>query len=118
MPGQPRWPALQPYAESWVEGTARGRLWDTGSGYPAARFDEGDARIPGVVVVLRSGRLGEVVRLLDAIEGEGVLFRRVTVVTSEGPALAYEWVRSTDGLEPLPGGWIDQTLGRDRGPGS
>ena len=110
MPGQPRWPALQPYVTSWRAGTAHGRMWDTGRGYPAVRFDGpgepiGGDPIPGVVVDLAPGCVAEAVATLDRIEGEGVLYRRVEVSTSEGPAMAYAWLGSTEGMALLATGW-------------
>ncbi len=105
MPGEPRWPALRPYATSWGRATAMGRLWDTGRGYPAVRFDEGAEAIPGIVVTLAPDLAADAVAILDRIEGEGVLYRRVDVVTSAGPAMSYEWLGATDGLAPLAKGW-------------
>jgi gamma-glutamylcyclotransferase (GGCT)/AIG2-like uncharacterized protein YtfP len=106
MPGQPRWPVLQPHARSTRSATARGRLWDTGVGYPAARFDdETGGDIPGALVTIAPDAAADVVTTLDRIEGEGVLFRRVQVETSVGPALSYEWLGPTEDLSPLPDGW-------------
>lgn len=105
MPGEPRWPALRPYAVSWRPATAKGRLWDTGRGYPAVRFDEGGEAVPGTVVTIAPGLSADVVAILDRIEGEGVLYRRVDVVTSAGPAMSYEWLGPTDGLARLANGW-------------
>ena len=105
MPGELRWPALEPFAASWERATAGGRLWDSGHGYPVARFGDGDASIPGWLVTLADERAAEAVAVLDEIEEVGVLYRRVEVTTSGGPALAYEWLGSTDGLTLLPDGW-------------
>lgn len=90
-PGQPRWHLLSPYASSWAEAEAEGRAWDTGLGYPAAVFGPG-GRIRGVAVALVPERADEALRVLDGIEQEGTLFRRRTVVTTAGPAMAYEWM--------------------------
>jgi len=105
MPGEPLWPALAPYAASWGPATARGRIWDTGRGYPAVRFDDEGGPIPGVVVRLHPDRTAEALADLDAIEEEGELYRRLTVDTSAGTAFAYEWLGGTDGFESLPQGW-------------
>ena len=105
MPGQPRWAVLEPYAAGWEPATARGRLWDTGRGYPAVRFDgEGDP-VPGVLVALVPELAEEAVTTLDRVEGEGVLYRRVEVATSAGSAVAYEWLGSIDGMAQLTDGW-------------
>lgn len=105
MPGQPRWPYLSRYAASWEPASTPGRLWATGRGYPAARFGDPGTRIPGVLVALRAETADEAIGRLDEIEGEGILYRRVEITTSGGPAVSYEWLGSTDELEPLPGGW-------------
>jgi gamma-glutamylcyclotransferase (GGCT)/AIG2-like uncharacterized protein YtfP len=105
MPGEPRWPALAPFAASWERATAAGRLWDTGNGYPGVRFDVAGQPVPGVVVTLAADRAAEAVETLDAIEEEGELYRRVEVDTTAGRALAYEWLGATDGLRHLPDGW-------------
>ena len=104
LPGHVRWPVLEPFAASWVPAVAQGALWDTGAGYPAALFGAG-GRIPGVVVRLISEAAAAAVGVLDAVEGEGRLYRRVEVETSAGRAAAYEWLGSTDGFRSLPTGW-------------
>lgn len=104
MPGGSRWPALEPFASGWEPATAPGTLWDTGRGYPAIRFDA-VGTVPGFVVTLDGRRLPEALAALDAIEAEGVLYRRVEVETSRGRAVSYEWLGPTDGLVPLPEGW-------------
>jgi gamma-glutamylcyclotransferase (GGCT)/AIG2-like uncharacterized protein YtfP len=105
MPGRVRWPFLQSFAGSSRPATARGHLWDTGRGYPAARFDSGAGEIPGVLVTIVPDRFGAALAVLDRIEGEGVLYRRVEVDTSVGPAISYEWLGSTEGFVHLPDGW-------------
>jgi gamma-glutamylcyclotransferase (GGCT)/AIG2-like uncharacterized protein YtfP len=105
MPGERLWPALAPFAVAWEEVTAAGSTWDTGRGYPCVRFDAGGGAVPGVLVTLDPARLTAAVDLLDEIEEEGSLYRRVEVSTTGGPAWAYEWLGSTDGLTVLPDGW-------------
>jgi len=105
MPGERLWPALAPFAVAWEEATAAGRLWDTGHGYPCVCFDAAGGPIPGVVVTLDPTRVAAAVDLLDHIEEEGSLYRRVEVSTSAGPAWAYEWLGPTAGLAALPDGW-------------
>ncbi len=107
LPGQLRWPLLEPYAVIAEAAKAKGWLWDTGAGYPAAQFDPAGDDIPGVLVTIAPDRDADVIRLLDGIEVEGVLFRRVEVATSAGPALSYEWLGSTDGLRRLTQGWLE-----------
>jgi gamma-glutamylcyclotransferase (GGCT)/AIG2-like uncharacterized protein YtfP len=109
MPGEPLWPALAPYAASWRRATVRGRLWDTGQGYPCVRFDGSGGPVPGVLVTLRPDRTPEAIAALDAVEEEGRLYRRVNVETSAGPAFAYEWLGPVEGMVALPDGW--RTIG-------
>ncbi len=107
LPGQPRWPALAAFADGWQPATVAGSLWDTGLGYPAARFDGGaPGAVPGVLVTVAADHYEQVVALLDEIEEEGVLYRRVAVATSAGPAVAYEWLGPVDGLAVLADGWL------------
>jgi gamma-glutamylcyclotransferase (GGCT)/AIG2-like uncharacterized protein YtfP len=80
-------------------------VWDTGQGYPAVRFGDTGEVVHGILVELAPDRAPEAVAELDRIEGEGVLYRRVAVLTSGGPALTYEWLGPTDALTPLPAGW-------------
>lgn len=96
---------LQRYASTWIPATASGHLWDTGRGYPAIRFDEEGEAVPGYAVTLRDEGWAEGIARLDRVEGEGVLYRRVTVATSVGSALSYEWLGAIDGLVKLPAGW-------------
>ena len=105
MPGEPLWPALAVFAVAWAEVTAAGRLFDTGHGYPAVRFDLAGDVVPGVLVALDPDRLAAAIGVLDEIEEEGRLYRRVQVSTSDGPAWAYEWLGPTTGLMVLPDGW-------------
>lgn len=103
MPGDTRWRHLSPYALGWEPATAPGSLWDTGYGYPAAKFDEAAGEIPGLVVTLRPEVAEVAIQVLDQVEGS--LYRRVEVSTSRGKAVSYEWLGPTDGLRPLPAGW-------------
>jgi gamma-glutamylcyclotransferase (GGCT)/AIG2-like uncharacterized protein YtfP len=106
LPGQPRWPPLAAYAESWLPAVARGTLWDTGLGYPAAVFSPAGGEIPGVAVRMRPDDYERAIRHLDAVEVEGVLYRRVEIPTSRGPAVTYEWLGETTGFRLLPAGWL------------
>ena len=106
MPGQPRWPLMEPFSVSHRPATARGHLWDTGLGYPAARFGDAGADVvdvPGILVEIVPDRLPRALALLDRVEGEGVLYRRVVVATTGGPAVTYEWLGSIEGFLPLAG---------------
>ncbi len=111
-PGDVRWHFLQPFVtdEGWPD-TIRGRLFDTGLGYPAAVVDERAA--PGGTIVGRTyplleASLSQALDVLDAEESTVAgLYRRVVVTTHTGTtAFTYEY---GDGLElwPIEGGdWL------------
>jgi gamma-glutamylcyclotransferase (GGCT)/AIG2-like uncharacterized protein YtfP len=92
-PGQERWPHLAPYVvDEGQDDSTEGVLYDTGNGYPAARFDR-PGSIHGRVYALRVDRLDECLELLDEVEGAVIdLFHRVAVTTASGAkAWAYEY---------------------------
>ena len=88
MPGHLRWSVIEPYvAERWQD-VVDGRLYDTGRGYPGARFDE-PGRIPGWGLTIEPARVPEAVDLLDEVEGPH-LYTRMAVTTGVGrPAWSY-----------------------------
>ena len=92
-PGQQRWPHLAPFVvDDGHRASVAGALYDTGNGYPAARFDR-PGSIRGTVYELRLDRLDEALHLLDEVEGAvRDLFHRVAVTTSTGiEAWAYQY---------------------------
>lgn len=109
-PGEVRWPHLRPFVvdEGWPDQVA-GLLYDTGQGYPAARFAPGHAGLViGQSFRLLEHSLAEALALLDRIEGAVVgLYHRVVVTTARGTvAWAYEYGGSLQ-LEPIPSGdWL------------
>ena len=110
MVGHCRWPILEPFVQGGDRGVmpseVRGRLYDTGLDYPAARFDLAGV-IHGEAFELRPGRAGEALRVIDQVEGgvEGD-YHRVDVRTSTGlPVWTYQFGGSTDGLLDLDGRW-------------
>jgi gamma-glutamylcyclotransferase (GGCT)/AIG2-like uncharacterized protein YtfP len=107
-PGDVRWPILAPFvAGDGVADSVRGRVYDTGRGYPAARFDE-DGTILGRTYPLRADHLTEALDVIDdeesSVEGG---YLRVAVTTALGTrAWAYEYGA---GLELTPidtGDWL------------
>ena len=112
-PGEARWPFLEPFVvgEGGVDGVC-GTLFDTGLGYPAARFEVGGAPISGRTYELRSGTLDEALAELDRVEGAvRGLYERVLVTTTAGvPAWAYQFGSDPDiVLQPIAGGdWLDR----------
>ena len=105
VPGGPAWPLLA----RWVDGTpvadaVRGRLYDTGRGYPAATFATGETGlVHGVVATLSPASATAALAALD--EYEASEYVRAEVVTEGGvPAIAYHWAAPLEGCAPVPGG--------------
>jgi gamma-glutamylcyclotransferase (GGCT)/AIG2-like uncharacterized protein YtfP len=92
MPGRLRWPLLELHATGYRDAAVRGRLFDSGRGWPAALFDERSATtVPGVLVELRDDVLDELLAELDLVEGvDQGHYERVVVTTTDG-ALAWAW---------------------------
>jgi len=105
LPGEVRWHHLEPFvADAGVADSAAGDLFDTGCGYPAARFG-GDRTIHGHTFPLRSSLIDEALRVLDEVEGAVAgLYVRTRVATGRGLVVwSYEY---GDGLalEPIRSG--------------
>ena len=100
MPGHLRWSIIEPYVvERWQDVVA-GQLYDTGRGYPGARFDA-PGRIPGWGLRLDEARLADAVDLLDEVEGPH-LYTRVEVVTGVGrPAWSYRVDLDVSRMTPI-----------------
>ena len=93
LPGEVRWTHLAPFVtDDGIPDTAAGELFDTGLGYPAARFGE-PHRIVGRTFALVGETLDDALARLDEIEGAVAgLYRRTRVVTHRGvTAWAYEY---------------------------
>ena len=108
MPGQPRWPQLEPYAVGRGKSdSVQGVLLDTGYGYPAL-IDLGASSVTlGVVVDLDPLMLAQALRAMDAIEGTSSgLYRRVQVTTLAGKTVwTYEFLQAQPGMTVLEGRW-------------
>ena len=113
MPGHLRWSLIEPFADRHHPAAVPGQLYDTGRGYPAARFAphhrdravgaDGRPTILGVVVDLAPDRRAETLRLLDQIEGAD--YRRRLLSTTAGRACwSYEWVGELGHLSELADG--------------
>ena len=110
LPGEVRWPHLEPFVVAHEPDQVSGRLFDTGLDYPAARFDHVGV-IKGHVFTLDLARRSEALRLLDEIEGavEG-LYHRVTLVTALGRRVyAYQYGGGIENLVAIPeGSWLER----------
>ncbi|HEY7628760.1 MAG TPA: gamma-glutamylcyclotransferase family protein [Ilumatobacteraceae bacterium] len=108
-PGQQRWPFLEPFVvDEGADAVVEGTLFDTGNGYPAARFDR-NGDIHGRLYELRAGRIDEALQRLDEVEGAVTdLFHRVEVTTRSGrTAWAYEYGGSDAFAEIRSGNWLE-----------
>ena len=115
LPGEPRWSFLAPFVlDEGTPAEVPGWLFDTGRGYPAARFaweptESAAPLIHGRAFALDPARVDEAWRVLDEVEGAVAgLYRRVEVVLAGGVAAgAYEYGAGLE-LRPIPSGrWID-----------
>jgi gamma-glutamylcyclotransferase (GGCT)/AIG2-like uncharacterized protein YtfP len=113
-PGDVRWPILAPYVtDAGSPDTTRGQVFDTGVGYPAARFDV-DGTIIGRSYLLVADRLDEALAVLDAEEHSVAGgYHRVTVTTGSGIcAWAYQYGSGLS-LTPIPSNdWLTRSRGR------
>ena len=102
MPGEERWPLLEPYAVGAHRAMVPGQLYDTGRGYPCALFDRAGS-IPGSVIELDPSLADEALTMLDQVEGVHLgLYARVLVTTdADEPAWSYAWGADLDGLVPI-----------------
>lgn len=105
MPGQ-LYHSRIAYGVAWYEpAQAKGVLYDTGLGYPAALFG-GDETIDGFVVHIRQSLAAEIMAEIDKLEDEGNEYRRVKIRTLDGLEVsAYEWIKPVAGLRELTEGW-------------
>jgi gamma-glutamylcyclotransferase (GGCT)/AIG2-like uncharacterized protein YtfP len=105
MPGHLRWPMLASHAVGHRPAVARGRLYDSGRGWPIARLvdhpDHGvDDAVPGWVVDLDADAMAELMVVLDEMEGvdQGLYDRVVIELVDGGRAWAYSSGTPVDGL--------------------
>jgi gamma-glutamylcyclotransferase (GGCT)/AIG2-like uncharacterized protein YtfP len=106
-PGRRAWELLAPHTTARRRAVARGRLYDTGRGYPAAVFDSAGPPLPGWCCELTDPPLAELDRW------EGPEYARVQVTLDDGTtAFAYHWIAPLEGLEPCPSGVWDPSAAR------
>jgi len=104
MPGHLRYPLIEEFVAEAIPDRVTGRLYDSGAGYPAAKFGGGQSWIEGYRLEIREGREAEARREFTAFESG--LFDPVTLRTEAGLTVtAYEWIGSVEGFEELDGRW-------------
>ncbi|QXC60385.1 gamma-glutamylcyclotransferase [Aquihabitans sp. G128] len=136
MPGHLRWGLIAPSAVGSRPASVEGQLYDTGQGWPAARFTRplgvatiasgapaALATVPGWWVELAPGAAASLLGQLDEVEGAVLAepgsgigtdpvpggYRRVRVLTAAGDeAWAYEALEVEPGWVP-----VDAWVGRD-----
>ncbi len=109
LPGEERWPFLAPVViGQGVPDTASGDLYDTGLGYPAARFGSAGTII-GQTFTLLGTADDRALSELDVIEGAVAgLYRRTTIVTGNGVgAWAYEYGSGLSLTRIASGSWVE-----------
>lgn len=100
MPGEVRYSYIEPFVESHEPAEVTGFLYDSGAGYPAAKFGPGDP-IPGYLLTLRAASARDFFTQMTQVEAG--LFDLVEVTTDSGTrARSYEWIGPTDGLQRIP----------------
>ena len=111
LPGEERWPVLEPFAVELTASAVSGALYDTGYGYPAAVFSE-PGRIEGTLVRLDRIRLTVALVTLDEVEAvEHGLYESTVVASDHGPAWSYEYRGGIDRLVRIGSRWRDGSGG-------
>jgi gamma-glutamylcyclotransferase (GGCT)/AIG2-like uncharacterized protein YtfP len=101
VPGGTSFEVVAAWVVSHRPARVRGRLFDTGHGYPAATFAEDGTPIDGVVLTLADGAAA--LAVLDRFEGDE--YERVLVRTEAGDeVLTYAWRLDTAPLVPIGSG--------------
>lgn len=96
MPGQSRYDLIAEYVLESKADAAEGFLYDSGLGYPLAKFGPG-GEVPGVVLYLHPETADDVLREMTRVESG--LFHPRRIRTQGGvTATAYEWIGATDGF--------------------
>lgn len=104
-PGAVYYPRVALWVVYTTEAAVPGELFDTGFGYPVAKFGENDL-VMGTVLHIAEAVIDQALAVMDQIEDEGKEYRRVRVVTTDGTeAISYEWMGDTSRFRPLAGPW-------------
>lgn len=113
LPGEARWHHLSPFvADEGFPDAVTGDLFDTGEGYPAARFG-GTAVIVGHTFPLLVTARDQALARLDEIEGAVAgLYARTQVATHRGVrAWAYEYGGGLSLTPIVSGSWREHASG-------
>lgn len=108
MPGMSRHDVISRFVVRSARDSVPGTLYDSGLGYPMAKFGTGDV-VRGVVLWLDPATAAEAMAEMTRVEAG--LFHPVPVRTATGvSAQAYEWIGATDGY-PRIDAWDGSTAG-------
>ena len=112
VPGGRYYDVVARWVQAHRPAAVRGRLYDTGRGYPAASFTDGGEPVHGAVLTLAPA--DEALAALDDFEGPE--YRRVEIGTLDGAAVvAYEWCAPFDGLVLVEDGrWLKDRAANGR----
>jgi gamma-glutamylcyclotransferase (GGCT)/AIG2-like uncharacterized protein YtfP len=98
-PGQPGYGLIEQYVDRSSRDSVSGVLYDSGRGYPMAKFGPGQP-IPGYTLELDPATAKDALRAMTQYEAG--LFEPVQVRTKSGrTATAYEWIDATDGYQRI-----------------
>lgn len=117
IPGDVRWGHLEAFVTSVEPDSARGLLYDTRLGFPAARFDATrtiENRILGMRVTLDRDVLDDCLEMLDELESAVTgLYRRLVIETDSGQhAWSYQYGWGIDDMIAIrSGSWVQHTTG-------
>ncbi len=103
QPGRLRWPLLEPFVAGHRPAHARGRIYDSGVGWPVTVFEDAASPVPGTIMELDRHRLNQLLVMLDDVETAATeLLTRIVVTTTDGEtAWAYHWTGSTSGMTSI-----------------
>jgi gamma-glutamylcyclotransferase (GGCT)/AIG2-like uncharacterized protein YtfP len=100
VPGGRWWDVVERFVVGHRPARARGFLYDTGRGYPAATFAPDGDELHGAVLTLTPADLA--LPRLDRFEGDE--YARVDITTDGSPAIAYAWRGDVGGLRRIASG--------------
>lgn len=99
-PGEPRHAAIAHYVADSYDDSVTGYLYDSGVGYPAAKFGPGEP-IAGTVLIIHEESAEQFFAEMTRLESGLFALRQVRTLQRKQLVGAYEWIGPTDGLERI-----------------